>query len=98
MNNLIINNLQRWTPISIIILIGVGVLCFIVIWDTIQGISLSPYVVSLLSFMLGGTGVSAAITHGNNLATQQTETTAKVAALTATSTANLMIPNGETHS
>jgi hypothetical protein len=102
MNNLIINNLQRWTPISVLIVIATVALAFVIVWDTIHSIPLPPYVVGLLSFILGGTGVSAAITHGNNLATSQSDATAKAVATAAAVTATNIISqplihNGGSH-
>lgn len=94
--NILWTNLSKWTPLSTIIVISVSVLGFVMLWDTVHNIALPPYVIGILSFILGGTGASGLITHGNNLANGNAETVAKASAnATAEAIKEVVTANGK---
>lgn len=63
----IFQSLQKWTPLSVIILIISAMCIFIIVYDTIYHLAIPAFVIALLSLLTGGTGATSLVTHGANV-------------------------------
>lgn len=76
-NNWIFQNLQKWSPFSVIAIMIVVTCLFIVAWNSIHNIPIPGFIYAILSILAGGTGATAAISHGVVVANGVAKDTAK---------------------
>lgn len=76
--NWLLQNMQKWTPFSTIVLLAFLTIAFITIWDSIHGIALPAYIVALLGLILGGSGAGSLVTHGVNITNNTVEKVAQI--------------------
>lgn len=77
MQTWLLQNLQKWTPFSVLAIMVVAACLFIVTWDSINNIPIPSFFYVLLTLVTGGTGTIAAISHGVVVANGVAKDTAK---------------------
>lgn len=75
-NNWLFQQLQKWTPFSVAVIIVILSMVFILIWDNIHGLSVPLWVTALLSVFGSLMGATGLISHGVTIANGVAKSTA----------------------
>lgn len=71
------NNLQQWTPFSALIVVaGIGCMA-ILVYDVVASIAIQPFVVGVLTLVIGSSGTATLFQHGVNVANGVATSTAR---------------------
>ena len=92
--NWLYQNLQKWTPFSVIATVAACASVGLIIYDSIVGEPIPGFLYAIISLVFGGTGATTLISHGVTVANGVATNTAKAVVTEAVNQGVITSPDG----
>lgn len=92
--NWLYQNLQRWTPFSVIATVAACASIGLIIYDSIAGVAIPAFLYAIITLVFGSTGATTLISHGVTVANGVASNTARSVVTEAVNQGVLTQPTG----